>query len=103
MHTSAYLAFESIQLEIVLSRENVTLSIGACNYGGTISVTLSRTQTEALSIGLQEALHALAPAQSYPDVTLKKIWAPAETKTPQETFAANTPSENDNPSLPQAA
>ena len=77
MHIASYLAYEQVHLEVSVFGQSITMSIGEPKYGNSISVTLSRTQTEALGESLQAALQQiLTPKKEYPDVTVRRLWEP---------------------------
>ena len=75
MHIASYLAYEQVHLEVSVFGQSITMSIGEPKYGNSISVTLSRTQTEALGESLQAALQQiLTPNKEYPDITVRRLW-----------------------------
>lgn len=100
MHVSSYLACEKIQVELTLFRESVTIAIGECNYGSSMSVTLSRSQVEALAEGLREALREGTPEKSYPDIVLKKGWISSQSGMEKE---AGKEDAIETPTIPKAA
>ena len=74
MHVSLYLAYQPVQAELSIFGKTINFSLEDRQHNERLSLTLSHTQVEALTEGLQAALQAMAEKKPHADITVKRLW-----------------------------
>ena len=74
MQVSMCLAYQPIQLELSIFGKSINFSLEDPRHNERLSLTLSLSQVEALTEGLQAALQAVAEKRPHADITVKRLW-----------------------------
>ena len=74
MQVSMCLAYQPVQLELSIFGKSINFSLEDPRHNERLSLTLSHTQVEALTEGLQAALQAMAEKKPHADITVKRLW-----------------------------
>ena len=74
MHVSMYLAYQPVQTELSIFGKTINFSLEDRQHNERLSLTMSLSQVEALTEGLQAALRAATEKKQYADITVKRLW-----------------------------
>ena len=78
MQVSMCLAYQPVQLELSIFGKSINFSLEDPRHNERLSLTLSHTQVEALTEGLQAALQAVTEKRPHADITVKLLWEQAD-------------------------